>query len=970
MQGETKDDDNGIDIDNYVDDTAAASSNDSDDDHDNVMMSEPPHTPTIHNNRQTGIPFFDTNKVDELLEGKIIWYVFADADTGNPVYFNSKTGERTWQKPNAPYTHVSATMSSGLRGDPEELGADYEKHPYMEPSEEHAIEHARRQIFENGVHPLCRPVNFSSLGTGVKGYFMMLRFLIVMFIVLSLFVTPLIISYSSGKGLGALDSSFGFGKFTLGNIQSSLNRKGHSMAFIWGSEVPLVPDAAEYISWTVFLVAVIFFLGWTSFSIFIQKMAIHEDAATCAINDYTVVVWNLPADACAAEISVHFSDLYNLQHVDWCGRIPPAKHIQKRKGNLEENGDTTFDYKAHPKTRYKRGSIIGHIGARSTMTEDVLQQQKEEEDRLKQLLPNPLYYPTSHCHNIQSNEYLNMWICDLCVGHPNGHLIRSFNEHAELVTQLRIQRALYKRYRSLDDGGVEPNDDLADKAWITLQRIEEELVQLSQIHKRGQRRDPEDVINAYVTFNNQESFRRCYEDYANTRRTCCSWKKSPLPLLFNGDHHLKVDRAPDPSDILWENLEATEIDIMKKRCMTRCTTGSLLLFCFAVVFTAFYYANEFSTLINNALICQIMLPSIHYNVSRASRKEIEQNYFNIGTIAGSDDSSGSNLPTYNTSNATYPTLQRHSDASVQRERDKNCQAIDSINFLNSKSSTNSLYYDVRYTNDWKLMDKKNKNFVAPIYNISTCKKDWCSGNSENDQKCPCIEVSEDISKSKSMKSCYWQNGTGNVGWNGRDVQNCYCSSHLTLYLNDGGSLANYILAERLKVEGSRAIATDERNANGDNVSDPNSSIGSGFCSRFAYLFALSRGLMVLSVSMVSVLNVLLEEIVKVVSTWEHAHTLSAQSAAIMSKVFIGIYLNTAFILIVVNQKWPGIQTISRGSYDGFTSEWYGKIGASLTLTMLMDVVVPHIIPTLTIFIVKPLLRRVTKLLSPRFMTPM
>ena len=96
--------------------------------------------------------------------------------------------------------------------------------------------------------------------------------------------------------------------------------------------------------------------------------------------------------------------------------------------------------------------------------------------------------------------------------------------------------------------------------------------------------------------------------------------------------------------------------------------------------------------------------------------------------------------------------------------------------------------------------------------------------------------------------------------------------------------------------------------------------------------------------------------------------LSAQSAAIMSKVFIGIYLNTAFILIVVNQKIPGIN-FSRGQHEGFTPEWYGKIGASLSLTMLMDIFVPHLMPTATMFIVKPMMRKITKLLSPDYMTP-
>ena len=635
--------------------------------------------------------YFNTDTVDEQ-EGKSFWFAFADADTGNPVYFNQKTGERTWKKPNKTFQFVDGTMPSGLSGDPEQLGADYQQHPYMAPSEEHARLHAKRQIFEQGNHPFFQHVNFSSLGVGVKGYFMMLQFLIVMFFVLSLIVSPLIYSYSQGQGLGTLSSSFGLGTYTVGNIQSSISTTGIPMAFIWGEEVPLVPDAAEYISWTVFVVASVFFVGWLVFSISIQKMASSEDAATCAIDDYTVVVWNLPSDACESEIAVHFSNLYNLQHVDWCCRIPPAKLETKKQRELHRQ---TFAVEHLEelniaarrslnngikvvKTRYKRGSIIGQIGNISALKKSIEEEQKQTleakrvKEEMEKNLPNPLFYPTSHSRNIKTDDFKGMWISDLSVGHPNGALIRSFNEHAELVQQLRIQRALYKKYRSNEDEQDEQDDQndqndlkkkekydlLADKALYKIFGIERDLIGLAAVHKsnKHRRRDPEDVVNAYVTFNNQESFRRCYEDYANTRRTCCTWRKIPLPLLFNGEYSLKVDRAPDPSDILWENLEATDQDILKKKCMTRGATSSLLLLCFVIVFTAFFYANEFSTLINNEIVCDVMLPSIHYTLNSTVRTSIEHQY--------------------HTTKSKYPTFSRSNIDAIQKERDHQCQQID------------------------------------------------------------------------------------------------------------------------------------------------------------------------------------------------------------------------------------------------------------------------------------------------------
>ena len=892
----------------------------------NATTVEPDHP------HKTGAAFFNTNQIVDELDGKSPWFAFADSISGNLVYFNQITGERTWTKPpTATFQYVTGTMPSGLSGDPEMLGEDFEEHPYMQPSKEFAIEYSSSMIFEQGLHPFCHLTNFSSLGIGIQGYFVMLRFLIGMFCILSILVSPLIVMYSQGEGLGKLSSSFGFGQYTLGNIQKTIEGNAVPMAVVWGEAVPLVPNAAEYISWTVFTAAMVFFIGWTGFSIYIQKMSSQEDSAVTAMDDYTVVVWNLPPDACKAEIAVHFSNLYNLQHDDFMERLAPGK---------PGTGGT--------------GGTDGQMGQHDT----------------NGALPNPLFYPTTHTGNLQKDTYKGMWISDLSVGHPNGHLIRSFNEHSDLNTSLRIQRALFKKHRAIKEGGIEPNEKLCQQAWLNVCKIETDLNNLSALHKTNKCNNgasPEDVVNAYVTFNNQESFRRCYEDYANTRRhPCCRmwWKKIPLPLLFNGEESLVVDRAPDPSDILWENLEKTDSEIFKQQIRTKAVTVVLLVMNFGIVFTAFYYANEFSSLINNDVFCNEVLPSIHYTLP-------------INSTLASFSSFGTNK--------FAPKLSRVGlDSGEIQAKDLKCRDIDSALFQstgNAKTNGESYYYDVRYTKNWTSNNGTDVGvgvvLAPPVYNVSACQENWCN-TVQQQQKCPCIEVSETISKSNSFKSCTWVNPskpttatTASSGvaalkemkWNGRDVQNCYCSGQLGTYMAKGGSLTDFILKERAKVEGGSSSSGGGGDGDGGDGHD-----GGGFCSRFAYLFALSRGLMIMSVSMVSLLNVILEEVVKVVATWEHSHTLSAQAAAIMSKVFIGIYLNTAFILIVVNLKIPGVD-ISRGSHNGFTPEWYGSIGASLTLTMLMDIFMPHVVPTITIFIVKPLLRRFNQYLSPRFTTP-
>ena len=64
------------------------------------------------------------------------------------------------------------------------------------------------------------------------------------------------------------------------------------------------------------------------------------------------------------------------------------------------------------------------------------------------------------------------------------------------------------------------------------------------------------VWPAFVTFNHEESFLRCAEAYDKSRSVIRRIFQ-PKELRFRGRHRLRVDPAPNPSDVLWENLGVT-----------------------------------------------------------------------------------------------------------------------------------------------------------------------------------------------------------------------------------------------------------------------------------------------------------------------------------------------------------------------------------------------------------------------------
>eukprot|EP01037_Dinobryon_pediforme_P043992 gene43992-55442_t len=86
----------------------------------------------------------------------------------------------------------------------------------------------------------------------------------------------------------------------------------------------------------------------------------------------------------------------------------------------------------------------------------------------------------------------------------------------------------------------------------------------------------------FVTFEYNESFARCLEDYTR-------FGSFPMSLFFPGKLRFKgkklhVKRAPEPDQIIWENLEK-----QFRRFRTSLITVILVLLCFAVVVFASIY---------------------------------------------------------------------------------------------------------------------------------------------------------------------------------------------------------------------------------------------------------------------------------------------------------------------------------------------------------------------------------------------
>jgi hypothetical protein len=78
------------------------------------------------------------------------------------------------------------------------------------------------------------------------------------------------------------------------------------------------------------------------------------------------------------------------------------------------------------------------------------------------------------------------------------------------------------------------------------------------------------------------------------------------------------------------------------------------------------------------------------------------------------------------------------------------------------------------------------------------------------------------------------------------------------------------------------------------------------------------------------------------------------SARACSKLFVGLFLNTGIILLVVNANLTyfiadlGFTVALDGQFDDFVFDWFSTVGVSLVLTMFFNMFNPHIFPLLCV----------------------
>jgi len=503
---------------------------------------------------------------------------------------------------------------------------------------------------------------------------------------------------------------------------------------------------------------------------------------------------------------------------------------------------------------------------------------KVQDDIPRLVPPRPDCQPVSDTSNTDEQEYLGSWVADVRLVHPNGDIIRDITLQQEVLAKIDQAHMKIRKYETLGqlDKRVAVEKEIAELDKVSI-KIETAMLQV----------DPAKLTQtsgAFVTFNNQESRQRCVDDYrCSSNWFCFMWQ--PVSLRFKSERHrnekgkpkffrIEVAPAPEPSNVLWENLEVSWQEALFRRTITGIFTLLLLSCSFAIIYAAQKYKSENQGA--DLSLCYTELPA---------------------TFFGTYNFQSSNL-----------TLELGN---------KDCL-----------SGYVPLSFGYQMPPDVQVPGSPDLSSLVRNASMGLCDS-GCYPTSGAGSTCQVL----------SCTVPEWQA-------QGHTCTAPYMESTWTLCFCKGAMEA--ATAKQGVISGLKSVYKRYKSA----------------CGNLAMEYYASYLLLALSALVVVLVNSCLNTVLVKLAIFERHSSVSAQAVSVTWKTALAQFLNTAVLTLIVNAKIDlfsenqFLQAIHLfdGLYTGFNREWYATIGASLTLTMLINALVPALIPLASAYVFNPLKR--------------
>lgn len=410
-------------------------------------------------------------------------------------------------------------------------------------------------------------------------------------------------------------------------------------------------DMSMWIMYSVLANLVFYVLVLIFYSNMVKRVERQADEANVTPSDYSVLVRGLPRDATRDELVEHFSELYNLWKEDWVSATCCNGKSKRRERILPDNTKNRVRFRnAFAASKYQQMGFVRGTADPVLDVRHVIEPYESQEDALlhsesgmmgglpgaQRVMPRRGEDPDAtdgvgeaagdltageagfmdgaeegerlveEARPLDMNEegerLFGKWVADCVVAHPNGALLRRFFGARKLLASLEKET---RRAAMLRAQG-EPARAQLERQLKMLTELEE------RVHRTNDKmldRYSTECVGAVITFNNEESYRRCVDDYEEHNHCCFGL---PRPLRFRGKFNISVQPADEPDEIVWENFDVTD----RARCIRQsiaCTfVAILLLLSTAVIVSANGAKIEFLSAIPDVSVCQAELPALFY----------------------------------------------------------------------------------------------------------------------------------------------------------------------------------------------------------------------------------------------------------------------------------------------------------------------------------------------------------------------
>mmetsp|Transcript_2880 Transcript_2880/g.4113 ORF Transcript_2880/g.4113 Transcript_2880/m.4113 type:complete len:1141 (+) Transcript_2880:236-3658(+) len=214
-------------------------------------------------------------------------------------------------------------------------------------------------------------------------------------------------------------------------------------------------------------------------------------------------------------------------------------------------------------------------------------------------------------------------VAEVHLAYANAKEINLYFKRGKLMRRRYdcVQRVRYLKTQENYDGHTSRKRDKKLKKLLTERSEITSLIQLRDDERMSLVNPNPIAIQAFVTFETENGFIKAISAYQLSwiRSICCLY---PRRLRFKGGK-LQVSEAPEPSTIIWENLEITNKSRSIRKCLT--TSVATLAIFLSVIFT--FLARDFQTkaLERASKPC----PDGFFDMSRDDQYQVAQNDYGL-----------------------------------------------------------------------------------------------------------------------------------------------------------------------------------------------------------------------------------------------------------------------------------------------------------------------------------------------------